>query len=108
MEWHDILKQRGLYCTKHRKGNIDAWYECKGCERDFAKEYPNIKHGFGMRDSISEEEYDPNNPEHFKRWEPYFDEFGWKPQYYKGDSARYLRAREDFFAKNPRRWVDRG
>jgi len=121
MSWMDIIKVRrgsnqifsiglrsGIYCTKHKKGGLDTWYECDGCIEDFNKEYPNVKQGVSSKDWIKEEEYDSNNPEHYRDFdEEFHGVFGHTADYYKGDSAKYLNAREEFLAKNPRRWVER-
>ena len=106
--WKDIIKQRGIYCTKHKKGGLDVWYECDGCNEDFDREYPNVKRGISSNDSITEEEYDSNNTEHYKEYdEDFHGKFGLDADYYKGDSAKYIKAKEDFLAKNPRRWIER-
>ena len=108
MSWEQIIKQSGIYCTKHKKGGLDVFWECDGCTEDFNKEYPNVKRGVNSTDEITEEEYDSTNPEHYREYdEDLHGMMGWDANYYKGDSAKYFKARTDFIAKNPRRWIER-
>ena len=108
MSWINILKRRGIYCIKHKKGGLDVWYECKGCNEDFEREYPNVKWGYNSGDRITEEEYDSNNPEHYKEYdEDFHGMLGLDGDYYKGDSAKYLKSKEEFLAKNHGRWIEK-
>ena len=108
MKWEDILKQRGIYCTKHKKGGLDVFWECDGCTEDFNKEYPDVKHGVVGADQITKEEYDSNNPEHYRDYDENFHGMmGYDADYYKGDSAKYLKSREEFLSKNHKRWIER-
>jgi len=94
MEWKDILKMKGPHCRKHNYGPIDTWYNCRECVKEFTEEYPDIEQGISSKDLITEEEYDENNPEHAK---DFFD-------YYKGKSAKYIQARNEWLTKNKDRW----
>ena len=99
MDWKDILKMKGPHCRKHNYGPIDTWYNCIECSKEFSEEYPDIKRGISSKDRITEEEYDENNPEHAKE-QIFSDIFS----YYKGNSAKYIKARNEWLTKNKNRW----
>ena len=116
MTWFDILKARGLYCLKHDKGPLDAWYDCNECVQDFTNDIgPN--EGFdrvddGDKSKLLEEDYDENNPEHYREFvdlSQYHDPSSGLPPlpdylYYRGNEAKYRQVKDKWLKKNAGRW----